>query len=322
MATGWASLRRCQASVGKCGRSRRAPIVGARSATRLRGSTVAEVLDAAGVDIGNALPASRQPTTGGKRPRQLTLLGEPAVDGRLLGLPTSSTARIVVYVALHRPTTRARLAAALWPDAANERADGSLRTGLWRLHRAHRGLVQTATGLIRLDPDLSVDYHELTRLGRSLLLDPNDPCLNPNDGYSGVLRLAAAELLPGWDEEWIFHEQERFRQLRLHVLESLSVRLHRQGVYGMALEAALTALGCDPLRESAHRAVIEVHFAEGNIGEARRQYLACLRMLRTELGVEPSRALLDLGRHFQGAARGAARSIRGPVGLAREERSA
>jgi hypothetical protein len=64
----------------------------------------------------------------------------------------------------------------------------------------------------------------------------------------------------------------------------------------MALEAALAALRSDPLRESAYRAVIEVHLAEGNLHEARRQYLACLRMVRAELSLSPSTAMLDLGR--------------------------
>jgi DNA-binding SARP family transcriptional activator len=264
----------------------------------------------------------RQSTTSGASPPQLTLLGEPAVDGRWLGSPDSSTARIVVYLALHGTTTRARLATALWPEVADRRAQGSLRTGLWRLHRVLRGLVQTGTTLVGLRPDLSIDYHELTQAGRAMLLHPADERHDPANGYPELLRLATAELLPGWDQEWIIHERERFRQLRLHVLESLSVHLCRQGVYGMALEAALTALGCDPLRESAHRAVIEVHLAEGNIWEARRQYLACLRILRTELGLPPSHTILELGRRFGATVTSHVHSTRGPVGIARQDRSA
>ena len=42
------------------------------------------------------------------------------------------------------------------------------------------------------------------------------------------------------------------------MLEGLSAQLCRQGVYGMALEAALAALGGDRLRESAYRAVIDL----------------------------------------------------------------
>lgn len=44
----------------------------------------------------------------------------------------------------------------------------------------------------------------------------------------------------------------------------------------------------EPLRETAHRTLIEAHLAEGNWSEARRQFRECRRLLREELGVEPS----------------------------------
>jgi DNA-binding SARP family transcriptional activator len=42
------------------------------------------------------------------------------------------------------------------------------------------------------------------------------------------------------------------------------------------------------LRESAHRALIRVHLAEGNRFEAQRQYDLCRRLLRDRLDIEPS----------------------------------
>lgn len=56
------------------------------------------------------------------------------------------------------------------------------------------------------------------------------------------------------------------------------------------------------MRESAHRLVIRAHLAEGNIGEARRQFEHCRLLLREELGVHPSGelcALLIAGRGDQ-----------------------
>jgi DNA-binding SARP family transcriptional activator len=44
----------------------------------------------------------------------------------------------------------------------------------------------------------------------------------------------------------------------------------------------------DDLRESAHRAVIRIHLAEGNVGEARRAYGTCRTLLAHGLGIEPS----------------------------------
>jgi hypothetical protein len=52
----------------------------------------------------------------------------------------------------------------------------------------------------------------------------------------------------------------------------------------------------DPLRESAQRALINVHLAEGNTGEAVRQLRRCEQLFDRELGLRPSRRLTDLVR--------------------------
>jgi DNA-binding SARP family transcriptional activator len=93
-------------------------------------------------------------------------------------------------------------------------------------------------------------------------------------------------------------ERERFRQLRLHALERLCDRLTAQGRFAEATEAGLAAVAGEPLRESAHRALIRAYLAEGNPGEAVGQYERLRALLRDELGVSPSplvdRMLADL----------------------------
>ena len=72
-------------------------------------------------------------------------------------------------------------------------------------------------------------------------------------------------------------------------------RLTGAGRFAEAFELGLAALAGEPLRESAHRALVRVHLAEGNVGEAVRQYELCRSLLREKLGVEPSEQM-D-GRH-------------------------
>jgi DNA-binding SARP family transcriptional activator len=50
----------------------------------------------------------------------------------------------------------------------------------------------------------------------------------------------------------------------------------------------LAAVSAEPLRESAHRELVEVHLAEGNVAEAVRQYDVYRHMLRRQLGLAPS----------------------------------
>ena len=100
-----------------------------------------------------------------------------------------------------------------------------------------------------------------------------------------------AELLPGWDEPWVVDERERLHQLLLHALEARARLLLARGDPAAALDAALRAVAADPLRESAHALVVEVHLSEGNRVEGRRQVERCRALLQAELGVDASRLL-------------------------------
>jgi two-component SAPR family response regulator len=77
----------------------------------------------------------------------------------------------------------------------------------------------------------------------------------------------ALDFLPGWYDDWALMERERIRQRLLHALEAVSRRLARAGDYAGAVEAAMLAISAEPLRESAQRALIEAHVAEGNLAE-------------------------------------------------------
>ena len=109
------------------------------------------------------------------------------------------------------------------------------------------------------------------------------------------------DLLPDWDEDWIVLDRERFRQLRLHALEAECERLSSAGRFGEALEAGLAALDAEPLRDSARRAVVQVHLREGNVVEALRAYYAYERLLAAELGIMPSLAMRRLLGDLLGA---------------------
>jgi DNA-binding SARP family transcriptional activator len=62
-----------------------------------------------------------------------------------------------------------------------------------------------------------------------------------------------SDLLPGWYEEWVIFERERLRQRLLHAMESLVRRLISHNRLADAVQVAVTAVGVEPLRESAQR---------------------------------------------------------------------
>ncbi|MFD4598221.1 BTAD domain-containing putative transcriptional regulator [Streptomyces sp. NPDC058464] len=205
----------------------------------------------------------------------------------------ASAQRLLAYLGLHRGAPRSVVAGTLWPDVTEEHAHGSLRTVLWRLRRMRQPAVRTDGDSLCLADGVRVDVDDFTRA--ALGLTGSAPA--PGDTPSPLVLLDSGELLPGWDEEWIHPERERLRQLRLHALESLSVRLTVRGCYALALEAALRCVAIEPLRESAHCAVVAVHLAENNIVEAIRHYEAFRRLLGEELGLEPSPRLAGMFPH-------------------------
>ena len=111
------------------------------------------------------------------------------------------------------------------------------------------------------------------------------------------------DLLPEWYEDWVLLERERLRQICLHGLEALSRRLGSLGLHAQAVEAGLAAVGVEPLRESAQRALIEAHLAEGNASEAIRQFDRYAVLLEQELGIRPGESLRSLLPTVRGPSR-------------------
>jgi DNA-binding SARP family transcriptional activator len=217
-------------------------------------------------------------------------------DDEPVPLPLS-TQRLLAFLALRdRPLLRLHVATALWPDATEERSGANLRSALWRLRGERCLLVESGNGHLRLAQSVPVDYR-LVAIRARHLLDPSTPC----DVDELDENLFAGDLLPDWYDEWVVMERERFRQLRLFALESAADRLVAAGRHGQAVQAALVAVGEEPLRESAHRVLVRAHLAQGNRGEAILQYQRFRRALQEELQVEPSplfeQLILEIRKH-------------------------
>ena len=195
--------------------------------------------------------------------------------------------RLVAFLAVHnRPLLRLYVAGNLWIDSSEEHANANLRTALWRLHRLDFRLVDATRSHLSLAPEVTVDLHDLTRRARQVLRHGAAPTRENVDAI-----LSGGDLLPDWYDDWVVVEREQFRQLRLLALETLCSDLSAAGSYPTAVEAGLACIAAEPLRESAHRALIGAHLAEGNRVEAIRQFRLYETLVLNELGVEPSAAI-------------------------------
>ena len=212
------------------------------------------------------------------------------LDGHRRDVPEGSK-RLLAYVALRQGRVERRHAAGmLWPACDEGRAAGNLRSALWRLRGAGIDFIDADKWSLLLSVEVVVDVHAVCGWANRLI----DGTAQGDDLAVSSSWVEALDLLPGWYDDWALIERERLRQRTLHALEALSKRLSRAGRFADAIEAAILAVTAEPLRESAQRALIEAHLAEGNLVEARRGYQAYRELINRELGVEPSKGLLTL----------------------------
>jgi DNA-binding SARP family transcriptional activator len=201
--------------------------------------------------------------------------------------PLGRKAQATLAVLALNPGTaqsRERLIALLWSDRGESQARGSLRHTLTELRKAFAGLdpppLITDRETVCIDPSaVEVDTVTFERL----LEEDTDEALAKAAG------LYRGDLLDGFDvrdaafDEWLRPERERFRERAVAALSQLVER--KTGDEAIALARRLMLL--DPLIEATHRTLMRLYVEAGNRRLALKQYEACRRMLRDELGVEP-----------------------------------
>lgn len=211
--------------------------------------------------------------------RHVRLIGGLSVEppSRL----TVPARRLLVFLALRSgPVQRWVVAEALWPGLDERQARASLRRAIWHLDQEWLrlegdSLAVTATvdvGAARLAAEQALGGQVLARESVAML---------------------TADILPGWNDEWLVPFQEEFHDLRVRALEVVCRTLVERGDLPLATQAGTAAVAAEPLRETAVEAVVISHLAEGNRYEAVRCYRSLARLLRTELGVRPNDVLTE-----------------------------
>ena len=233
----------------------------------------------------------------------LRLLGcfRLSANGRPIEVPPAS-ARVLAYLGVHgKEVERATMAQVLWPDADRTRSLGNLRSALWRLPTCSRDAVRERGARVGLHPAVACDVDAVVDRVAARRTVPFGEAMTW--GWRD-------ELLPGWYDDWVLLERERLSIRRAAVLEHLSSVCRRSGLVGDAVLYAALAVELQPLRESAHQALLEAHVSQGNLVEAHAHFDTLTALLRNELGVAPStqtEAIIHRSRLRDGTERGADR---------------
>jgi len=205
------------------------------------------------------------------------------------GLPLAlgrSGERLVACLALEdRSLAREYIAGVLWPDVSQSRAAANLRQALCLARHRAPGLMCSDGHRLSLAAGVSVDVHAQRRLVEAITSGERTAAA------AAELRLLRGDLLPDWDEPWLEASREELRQLRLISLEAVAAAYLGESRPASALAVALRAAYDEPLRESAHRLVVQAHLDQGNRAAATRHYLRYRSQLWAELQLHPGAGL-------------------------------
>ena len=239
-------------------------------------------------------------------PVRLYLTGRLAVEGPggiadATTLPGRQGVRAVCALGLagNSPLRREQLAAALWGDEPPPSWDNALSAVVSKVRTALSDIgLDAATVLpvvggcyeLRLPPgswiDVEVARNRLDRAEGALRTGDADTAWSEATVATSVLR---RPLLPGEEGDWLRTAREDLRDAHVRALQVVASAWREKGDGVLAVRAAREAVRLAPYRESSHRVLMQAHLAAGDRAEAVRSYEQLRRMLRDELGIEPSR---------------------------------
>ncbi|HEX6387464.1 MAG TPA: BTAD domain-containing putative transcriptional regulator, partial [Anaerolineae bacterium] len=233
----------------------------------------------------------------------LYLLGSPRLErnGTPVELDTRKAMALLAYlVVTGEGHTRDALAALLWPELDESRARAALRRTLSPLRQAlgKKGLHITREAVaIHPDGGIWTDVTEFRRLlaePRTHGHPPDELCPRCLEPLRQAAELYRDDFLAGFGlrdsvnfDEWQYFQSESLRRDFAGALEKLARGYSARGDFEPAIGYARRWLALDPLREEAHRQLMQLYAWAGQRPAALRQYRECVRILEEELGVPP-----------------------------------
>lgn len=222
-------------------------------------------------------------------------------EGRRIeaGLPGRQGRLLLAYLVLNRDRSvgRDELETALWGDAVP--GGDALSPVVSRVRKALGPEWVEGRGDLRFvdRADLFVDVDWATDA-----LHNAEACATGGEwprvwslGHSAY-HVAKRPFLPGCEADWIDEWRRRLESVAVRALELFATSALRLGdsALGAAERSARDLVEAAPYRETGHRILMEVLAVQGNKAESLLVYERLRRLLRDELGVDPSPAVQEV----------------------------
>lgn len=205
---------------------------------------------------------------------------------------------LLAYLVLHpEEHPREKLATLFWGDFSDAQARHSLRTALLTLRKqlgdeilsVERETVQVAPTF-----PLWVDALEFAKIAEVNAQSSDLSSQPAADTLQSAIALYQGDLLSDFYDDWITPLREHYRTLYLDTLLQLVEYSRSHSDYERAVGFAQKMLASDATNEKAHQHLMFCYLQQGNRGAALQQYEECVRILQTDLGVEPSAETIAL----------------------------
>ncbi|MBP6017322.1 MAG: AAA family ATPase, partial [Candidatus Promineofilum sp.] len=232
---------------------------------------------------------------------RLYLLGSPRAerDGQPIATDTRKAVALLAYLAVNGEfQSRDTLAALLWPEMSDKRARAALRRTLSVLRAAvgDAPLYVTRDGMSIIEDECWCDVvafqaavGEVNHHAHSV-----SPCPDCLPKLATAVSLYRDHFLSGFSlrdtvafDNWQLAMTEHLRRTYATALAWLVQAYTQAGELDKAIELGRSWLAADPLREEAHRWLMQLYTWNGARDAALRQYRDAVHILDEELGVEP-----------------------------------
>lgn len=228
-------------------------------------------------------------------------------------LPARQGRRLWAFLVLHRqqPAGRGDVADAVWGEAMPDAWDDALSVLVSRLRRSLQPLAASCREPaihgregryhLTLPPGSVIDLERATAaLHRAEVLMRQEAWAEALAEARVATEIAARGFLDGEGGEWVEGQRRLLEETRVHALECTVTAELARGNATLAEREAELLVALAPLRESAHRLLMQALAAGGNRGQAVLAYRRCRRLLHDRVGVAPAAETERLFQHIAG----------------------
>jgi predicted ATPase/DNA-binding SARP family transcriptional activator/Tfp pilus assembly protein PilF len=183
----------------------------------------------------------------------------------------------------NRDVSRLWIAETLWPDSLQAEALGSLRQSLADLRRALGTEAERLQSPMRTLLRMEASGAEIDTIAFDAAVKRGGA-----EGWKQAVALYRGPLLEGASEPWILGERSMRQQAYLKALENLAALARVEGDVTSEIAYQRRIVACDPLREGAQRALMQVLARSGEVQAALDTYQDMRRRLHQEQGAQPT----------------------------------